>query len=155
MDKRPRWEGDARMTGVADGTPLTGSLDALSTAMRDPGWVTEEPVAHLGPKLEAWLAEQSHGRWTNVAVVAEERWLVVSAEWNRADGRMRDLRADAYALIGSFVEDVAYVVQRRAGGVVEFEVATGQEGGEFAPHGHLVRLRVTGRDVERVVAGVG
>jgi hypothetical protein len=143
------------MTGTADGTPLTGSLDALSTAMRDPGWVTEEPVAHLGPKLDTWLAEQGHGRWTNVAVMAEERWLVVSAEWNRADGRMRDLRADAYALIGSFVEDVAHVVQRRAGGIVEFEVATGQEGGAFSAHGHLVRLRATGRDVERVVAGAG
>jgi hypothetical protein len=142
------------MTGLADGTPLTGSLDAMSSAMRDLGWVTEEPVAHLGPKLEAWLGEQGQGRWTNVALATEERWLVVSAEWNRADGRMRDLRADAFALIGSFVEDAAHVVQRRAGGVVEFEVATGQDTGDFAPHGHLVRLRVTGPDVERVAGGL-
>ena len=143
------------MTGIADGTPLIGSLDAMSSAMRDPGWVTEDPVAHLGPKLEAWLAEQGQGRWTNAAFAVEERWLVVSAEWNRADGRMRDLRADAFALIGSFAEDVAHVVQRRAGGIVEFEVATGQAAGDFAAHGHLVRLRVTGRDVERVIGGTG
>jgi len=141
------------MTGMADGTPLIGSLDALSSAMHDPGWVTEDPVAHLGPKLEAWLAEQSHSRWTNVVFAVEERWLVVSAEWNRADGRMRDLRADSFALIGSFVEDLAHVVQRRAGGIVVFEVATGQDAGDFAPHGHLVRFRATGADVERVVGG--
>lgn len=154
MDKRPRWEGDVQMRGVADGTPLIGALEAMSSALRGPGWVTEGPVAHLGPKLEAWLAEQSQGRWTNVALMAEERWLVVRAQWNLPDGRMRDLRADAFALIGSFVEDAAHVVQRRAGDLVEFEVATGQDAGEFAAHGHLVRLRPTGPDVERVVGGL-
>jgi hypothetical protein len=142
------------MTGVSDGSPLIGSLDSMSSAMRDPGWVTEAPLAHLGQKLEAWLAEQSQGRWTNVELATEESWLVVSAVWDRRDGRMRDLRADAFALIGSFVEDVAHVVQRRVGRFLEFEVATGQDTGDFAPHGHLVRLRATGRDVERVVAGI-
>lgn len=143
-----------QMTGVADGTPLIGVLEAMSSAMRGPGWVTEDPVAHLGPKLEAWLAGQGQGRWTDVALVAEERWLVVTAQWYRPDGRMRDLRADAFALIGSFVEDAAHVVQRRAVGIVEFEVATGQDAGDFAPHGHLVRFRATGPDVERVVGGL-
>ncbi len=142
------------MSGLADGSPMVGALEAMSSAMRDPGWVTEEPAAHLGPKLAAWLAQHDQGRWTNVELTAEERWLVVSAQWNRRDGRMRDLRADAFALIGSFAEDVAHVVQRRTGGVVEFDVATGQDRGGFSPHGHLVRFRATGSDVERVVDGL-
>jgi hypothetical protein len=154
MDRRPRWDGDKQMTGLADGTPMLVALEAMSSAMRDAGWVTEEPAAHLGSKLTAWLAEQGQGRWTNVELEAEERWLVVSAQWNRPGGRMRDLRADAFALIGSFVEDIAHVVQRRVGDAVDFEIATGQGAGVFAPHGHLVRFRATGSDVERAGRGL-
>ena len=122
--------------------------------MSDAGWVTEDPVAHLNPKLAAWLTADGHERWTRVEVATEERWLVVSAEWARAGGRMRDLRADAFALIGSFAEEVAHVAQRQRGALVEYEIATGQLTTGHAPHGHLVRFRPTGVEVERVAAGI-
>ena len=153
MDRRPRWDGDERMTGMADGSAMRDALADMGSAMSAPGWVTEEPVAHLGPKLEAWLAGDGHGRWGRVEVTAAEHWLVVSAEWTREGGQMQDLRADAFALIGSFVEAIAHVEQVRDGDVVEFEVATGQPTGRHAGHGHLVRIRPTGAHVERAVAG--
>jgi hypothetical protein len=154
MDRRPRWDGDEQMAGVADGSPMRRALAEMIAAMRSPGWVTEDPVVHLGPALTAWLDSDGGGRWGPVEMATDERWLVISAEWNRADGRMRDLRADAFALIGGFVEDVAHIVQVRRGDQVEFQVATGQPTGRHAAHGHLVRLLPTGVNVARAVAGL-
>ena len=78
-------------------------------------------------------------------MAVEHDRLVVDVAWRRA-GRRRDLRADAYALIGSFAEATTSVVQRQDGDVVLFEVATGQPDGEFAPHGHLIVVRVERND---------
>ncbi|HEX7471528.1 MAG TPA: hypothetical protein VF323_00465 [Candidatus Limnocylindrales bacterium] len=154
MDRDPRWEGDERMTGVADGTPMLDALAAMRVAMSEPGWVTEDPEAHLNPKLAAWLVGDGAERWATVEVTTEERWLIVAAEWIRVGGRMGDLRADAFAPIGSFAEEVTHVAQQRRGDLVEFEIATGQLTAGFAPHGHLIRLRPTGVEVERAAAGL-
>jgi hypothetical protein len=141
MKHRPRWDGDTRGAGIADADDATGALDQLLGDMRAPGWIAEDPVAHLGPKLEAWLAVRGVEAWQLLALSVEHDRLVVDVAWRR-DGRRRDLRADAYALIGSFAEAMTSVVQRSDRDTVVFEVATGQPDGEFAAHGHLVLVRV-------------
>jgi hypothetical protein len=133
---------------------MLGALERLGSVMADAGWVTEDPIEHLGPKLRAWLEADGGVRWTEVVLAEDGPWLVVTARWARTDGRLRDLRADAYALIGSFAEEAAHAAQVRAGTLIEFEIATGQLTGDFAPHGHLVRFRPTGAEVERAVAGL-
>ena len=154
MEERPRWEGDERMHGIADGAPMLGALATMRDAMTAAGWLTEDPVTHLEPKLRAWLAAGGDERWARVELTTQDRWLVVTAEWTRAGGRMRDLRADVFALIGSVAEEVTHVVQERRGARIEFDIATGQLDAEFAPHGHLIRLRPTGPDAERAAAGL-
>ena len=154
MDRGPRWEGDERMHGVADGAPMLGALATMLDAMSETGWLTEDPVTHLDPKLRAWLAAGGDERWKRVELTVDDGWLVVTAEWTRAGGRMRDLRADVFALIGSVAEEVTHVAQERRGARIEFDIATGQLGAEFAPHGHLIRLRPTGPDAERAAAGL-
>ena len=154
MDRGPRWEGDERMHGVADGAPMLGALATMLDAMSETGWLTEDPVTHLDPKLRAWLAAGGDERWKRVELTTDEPWLVVTAEWTRAGGRMRDLRADVFALIGSVAEEVTHVAQERRGARIEFDIATSQLGAEFAPHGHLIRLRPTGPDAERAAAGL-
>ncbi len=141
MEHRPRWDGDARGTGVASAGDATGPIDQLVLDMREAGWVAEDPVGHLGPKLRAWLADRGADAWELRSLAVEQDRLVVDVAWRR-DGRIRDLRADAYALIGSFAEAMTSVVQRSDGGLVVFDVATGQPDGEFAAHGHLVSVRV-------------
>jgi catechol 2,3-dioxygenase-like lactoylglutathione lyase family enzyme len=123
--------------GVADAVDATIPLEQLLGDMRAPEWLTEDPVIHLGPKLEAWLADRGADAWQLLALSVEHDRLVVDVAWRR-EGRRRDLRADAYALIGSFAEATTNVVQRSDGDTVVFEVATGQPDGEFAAHGHLV-----------------
>jgi hypothetical protein len=142
MEPRPRWDGDTRGMGVADAVDATIPLEQLLGDMRAPEWLTEDPVIHLGPKLEAWLADRGADAWQLLALSVEHDRLVVDVAWRR-EGRRRDLRADAYALIGSFAEATTNVVQRSDGDTVVFEVATGQPDGEFAAHGHLVVVRVT------------
>ncbi len=141
MEHRARWDGDERMTGVRSADDATGPIQRLLDDMGGPGWVSEEPVAHLGPKLRAWLADQRADAWRLIALSVESDRLVVDVAW-QGEGRIRDLRADAYALIGSFAEAMTNVVQRRDGEVVVFDVATGQPDGEFEAHGHLLVIRV-------------
>jgi AcrR family transcriptional regulator len=142
VDHRPRWPGDTGTTGVSSAGDASGALDRLRREMAGPGWVTEDPVQHLGPKLRTWLKEGGEVAWQLRSLAVEDGRLVVDVTWRRR-GRIRDLRADAHALIGSFAEDVAFVVQRSDGDIVEFEVTTGQPGGALAAHGHLVLVRVT------------
>ena len=97
----------------------------------------------------AWLADRGAETWELLALTVEDDRLVIDVAWRR-DGRIRDLRADAYALIGSFAESTTHVAQRSDGDRVVFEVATGQPDGEFAAHGHLVLVRVVARaDADR------
>ncbi len=141
MRHRPRWDGDDRGTGIADAGDATRPLDELRHDMAEPGWVTEDPLDHLGPKLRTWLTDRGAGTWQLRSLSVEHDRLVIDVAWRRA-GRRRDLRADAYALIGSFAEATTSIVQRLDGDVIVFEVATGQPDGEFAAHGHLVVVRV-------------
>jgi len=79
--------------------------------------------------------------------------LVVTIEWQRS-GRMRDLRADAYALIGAFAEDQLSVSQVVAPSSVIYLVATGQPETETTrSHGHMVRIEVIGRGAAAAATG--
>ena len=151
---RRRWEDDERGTGVASAAPLTDDVATFLAAARDEGWVAEEPLLHLRPKLDAWLADADDRPWRDVTVTTDGPWLVIRGVWT-ADRRLRDLRADAYALLGSFAEGETFVRQRGTAWdrTVVFEVATGLPDATFAPHGHLVRLEVLGLDVERAADG--
>lgn len=56
-----------------------------------------------------------------------------------ADGRSRrELRRDAYALLGAVAESSTYVRQRVAADTIIYDVTTGMVGADtgFAPHGH-------------------
>jgi hypothetical protein len=58
--------------------------------------------------------------------------------------RPAHVRADVFAVIGSFAEGSTHVRERSTDAVVEFDVATGllDDQTPFRSHGHLVRFRV-------------
>ena len=50
---KKRWSDDERGRGVASAKDDTPAVESLLRAMREPDWVTEDPQAHLPPRIEA------------------------------------------------------------------------------------------------------
>jgi hypothetical protein len=140
---RKRWENDESGRGVASGAAFAGHVAELADLMADPGWVTEEPEAHLLPHLEAACNEP--GSLLRLEGASSEGEIfVVELTAKEPESSIGDLRRAAVALAASFAEESTHIRQRRDGDVLEFDIATGTAPSEarFAPHGHLVRLRV-------------
>ena len=138
-EDRRRWDTDERFTGVGDASEFASAADDLSALARRPGWVAEEPEAHLVPHL---LAGAPAGLRVIETSVGADGVLDVRAEPAGTDGR-RGLRQQAWVLIGTIAETLSSVRERRDGDNVVFEVITGEpDGGRFASHGHVLRLTV-------------
>jgi hypothetical protein len=139
-DPRRRWDTDDRFTGVADASAFAAAIDELAALARRPGWVAEEPEAHLVPHLRG-------AGVTGLRVVTwragQDGVLEVAAEHSPGDSR-GDIRRRAWALIGCVAEPAASVRERRDGDAAVFEIVTGvpEGAGPFASHGHTLRLRV-------------
>lgn len=136
-----RWDSDDRRLGVADAGALVPQLDRLRKAMLAEGWVAEEPEQHLLPHVRRLCEERG---WKLARAEVEDAVLCVDVVVAGSDRPAR-LTA-AYALLGTFAEPATFVRQAEARGAFELELATGVLAGdsEFAPHGHTVRIRVSG-----------
>jgi len=112
----------------------------LIDAMAEPLWVTEQPEAHLLPHIDracaAFPLELAQAQVDDDGVLAVElRW---TDPWNG-----QAVTGAAFALLGSFAEEMSYIRKDETEGEVVLETVTGMvSDGEFAPHGHTVRLRV-------------
>jgi hypothetical protein len=114
--------------------------------MADPGWVTEDPEAHLLPHLLAARDEPGsllhlEGAWSDGEI------FVVELTTTEPDLSVGHIRRAAVALAAAIAEESTHIQQRRDGDVLEFDIATGTAPSEarFRPHGHLVRLRIRPR----------
>jgi hypothetical protein len=135
-----RWDGDERGHGIASGETHVPHTRRLLQALERPDWVAEEPELHLLPHLERAalaLGFGLGGAATDGAVYE------LRLTWLGEQGR-GPIRRAAHALIGSVAEESTHVVEWVDGDTVVFDVATGNVGedGYFAPHGHLLRLRI-------------
>jgi hypothetical protein len=136
-DPRQRWDTDDRFTGIADASSFAVAVEELAGLARRPGWVAEEPEAHLVPHLRrAEVAGLRLSGWHT----GEDGVLNAVAEYRAGENRA-GLRRQAWALLGTIAEPAASVRERPDGDSVIFEVVTGiPDGGRFASHGHTVRL---------------
>jgi hypothetical protein len=154
MSSHPaRWEGDTRGRGTSDGRWIAADVASLLKALTDHDWIAEHPEEHLLPHLQR-ASSAGDSPWVVNQIAQEAGVLVVSVTWSRPGGRMRDLRADAFALIGAIAESTTFVRQWLTSEAIEYRVTTGMldEDGQFAGHGHLVLLRVGGPEVARLIA---
>src|SRR5215207_1615663 len=104
-----RWDGDERGTGLGDGLAGADGPRALLAAMAAPGWITEEPDAHLLPHLRRACAE-SGSPWTLEREALDEAGVYrVDLTWTRPNGSMRSLTADLFALVGTIAENQTHV----------------------------------------------
>ena len=137
---RRRWDDDERGVGIASGSEHVPHVRRLLDALELPDWVAEDPAVHLLPQLERTALELGFGLGgaTTDGTTYELRltWL--------GDKARRPLRRAAYALIGAIAEESTHVAERVDEDDVVFEIATGMVSidAEFAPHGHLLRLRI-------------
>jgi hypothetical protein len=137
---RRRWDIDERGTGVADARRLVPDAETLVGFMAEPEWVTEDPDAHLLPHIRRAatqfpLEEVGTEIDAEGVLAVELRW---TDPWDYAG-----VNVAAFALLGSFAEEMTYVRRGERSEAVTLELVTGEgDGGRFAPHGHTVRLRI-------------
>jgi hypothetical protein len=138
-----RWDTDERGRGIASGEAFAGNLRDLADLMADPGWVAEDPEAHLLPHVQAACDVPGSDLRLDRAW-SDREILIVELTSMTPDPSIGHLRRAALTIVAAFAEGSTHVRQRRAGEVLEFEIATGTapNDGSFAPHGHLVRLRI-------------
>jgi hypothetical protein len=141
-----RWDTDTRGTGVGDARALLPEARRLLSAMDADGWVAEDPAAHLLPHLRAACADGRLPLGLVAAAPEDGGAYVVDVRWSGAPGSWRGARVAAHALLASVAEHATFVRERREDGLLVLEAATGVLDGDgpFAPHGHVVVVRVHG-----------
>ena len=136
---RRRWDGDERGVGIAGGESHAPHARRLLEALEAPDWVAEEPEVHLRPHLEHAALELGFGlRTATLDGATYEVRLTWFGEKNRGA-----IRRAAYQLIGAVAEESTHLLEWVDEDAVVFDVATGIVGSPyFAPHGHLLRVRI-------------
>jgi hypothetical protein len=139
-----RWDIDERGRGVADASQFAQGAGELVDAMREPNWVAEEPEAHLLPHLRRACEAADAPLVLESFSVESDGVLSVDLHW-QGDPDAPVWPAE-WGLLGTISESASYVRQRRERRAYVCDVVTGMLGPDttFAPHGHTVRLRVTG-----------
>jgi hypothetical protein len=112
--------------------------------MDDDTWVAENPEFHLLSHLEAACTQVPLVLMHSTAT--DDGAFVVEVRWTDAQRSWRAARTAAFALIGAVVESATFTRERHEDDVLVVEAATGSLAGdsEFAPHGHLLVIRVHG-----------
>ena len=143
--ERRRWDVDERFVGVADAEFVAEDIRRLLKAAASRGWVTEDAEAHVGVHLKQvcddpaspWHWVSGHQDPDGVFVVDLEH--TSTGEW--------DSWRDAVALLAQVAES-SFFVRRVEPGTYACVTGMLEGDGEFATHGHTVRLHVrqTGSD---------
>ena len=136
---RRRWDTDDTFIGITGGAAIEPAVEALLEHVRKPGWITEDPHAHLLPHLVK-ACEAPDSPWQLLgAELGEDGFYTLDLDYT-GRGKIDIVRA-AVRLFASIAEPACYVRQ-----VDPFTVdcITGVLDGDgpFATHGHLIRLRV-------------
>ena len=140
MTETRRWDIDERRVGVADAAPMAGDVRRLLDAMGQSGWVTEDAYAHLGKYLRA-LCEQSGAsfRWLSEVQGSDG---VYEVELGGPDGMKSAEFLRAAIRLLSRVAEMSFHVRQRDDWTVECVTGQLDGDGDFATHGHTIRLRL-------------
>jgi hypothetical protein len=144
-DARPaRWDPDDRGIGVGDARAFAAVLDALRGQAIEPGWVAEDPEAHLLPHLSEAIVGGAPWRLEATKTEADGMFAIRLRWTGDADAGRGAIRAAAVSLIGRIAEGTTLIHERRDEADVSYEVVTGDLPGEtrLATHGHTLVLTI-------------
>ena len=137
--ERPRWDSDRRFIGIADAGAIASHVHRLLEHCHRPGWITEDADTYVGLALrDACEAPGSPWVWMDASQQDDGVYVV---DLEHTGGTRRDIWEDAVALLSKAAEHSFHI--RRTDDRT-FECVTGMlDGdGDFAPHGHTIRLRI-------------
>jgi hypothetical protein len=151
--KERRWDVDERGVGIADARAFAPRIAALRDVAEQPGWVAEEPDAHLWPHIErAVLAPGSPWRSAEHSIDGDGRLIVeLVHEPVDADRRRAALQSEVMRLLGLVIEGATYVEVEAwsSDDVLGVDVVTGMLDDQtpFKAHGHALRFRARTTDI--------
>ena len=136
-----RWDGDDRGRGVAHARSAVPALDELSALAKTDGWIAEEPEKHLLPGIQDRVAIS--GLSLDESIVHDDGSFFVRLSSSVRLSR-REIRQSVWSILGGVAELTTHVHESHEDGVARFDVVTGMPatGGEFATHGHTLRIEV-------------
>ena len=105
--ERRRWDTDERFSGVRDASAASPDIERLLTLAAEPGWITEDADAHLGPSVRA-VAESLAVELVRLEVVDDI--LEIDVRLPKGSGSTAQ-QAVAFALVGAFAEPSTHVRQ--------------------------------------------
>lgn len=142
MTAKPRWDIDTRGIGVADATGYLSAVHRLAEHMGRAGWVTEDADAHLLGHLQAAAgAEGSPLRITGHRVAADG---ALELDCAGAAGLDQGHRFRAAVALLAVIAESSFHVRKVDPGTIECVTGILDGDSEFASHGHVIRLRLTG-----------
>jgi hypothetical protein len=134
-----RWDTDDRGTGASDARTLVPDAERLLEAMARPGWVAEDPDAHLLPHLRR-ACEAGGSPWSLLEDrIDDDGGYLVTVEHRGSDAW--NAFRDGIALLAAVAES-SFHVRRRDPQTLECVTGMLDGDGEFASHGHVIRLRI-------------
>ena len=141
MGHGARWSGDDRGRGVGDASVAAPALRELLELAHRPDWVAEEPEAHLGDHLRR--AADELGLVPGDAHTSDDGSFRVTLSHDPTMNK-RAVRVAVWGVVAAIAETTTHVREHPGPDGTEFHVVTGttEDAGQFAPHGHLLVLRV-------------
>jgi hypothetical protein len=134
-----RWDNDQRTIGTTDARGAVAPLQRLLEACRRPGWVTEDPGTYLGLALRHQCETvDCPWRWMGEGQDDDGTYVV---EVEHVPASDHQLWEDAICLLSAIAED-SFHVRRLDRLTVECVTGMLDGDGEFASHGHAIRLRM-------------
>ncbi|MCW3042726.1 MAG: hypothetical protein JWL57_884 [Actinobacteria bacterium] len=139
-----RWDTDQGAIGTTEARVAVAPLLRLLEACLRPGWVTEDPGTYVGLALRHQCETlECPWRWVGEAQDGDGVYVVDVEHVPASDHQLWE---DAICLLSAVAEDSFHVrrVDRRT---VECVTGMLDGDGEFASHGHAIRLRIDLREV--------
>jgi hypothetical protein len=140
MTVRRRWDIDEVGHGVASAREMAPEARRLVDVMESPDWVAEAPEHHLLPHIERACSAPGAPLRLDGWSVQDGGVLELQVTYVAGDPSPSTIRLAALAVLAEIAEARTFTIER---GPV-FEMVTGvlDDDGEFAAHGHVVRLVV-------------
>lgn len=127
---------------------LLNSLQRFIEHASDPIWTAES--TYIAHNVTSGLFH--YRTFNELSRRLEGATLIFEAEWLGEGTSMQDVSRDFFAAYGLFAEQSQFIECTCQQDAIVFRIASGRTGSHA--HGHLVEIRLVGKQVDRVLEGL-